>query len=282
MPDQPDQPPHTVFVSHAHADNTLADRYVDALRKRGLDVWYDRTNLQGGQRLSKEIERELEQRTALVALLTPASVASYWVDMEVSAFRDLAAHDALRLLLPVRVAECSVPLLLRGLFWIDAVALGFDVAVEAMAKALRAPASAIARVDNIINSGNELLDQENYAEALNAYEAALALDPSEAFAWSAKGFALDGLERYVEALAAFERALELQPDFAWAWQGKGEALLGLRRDAEALAPLERALVLNPSDEYTWLCKGMTLFRLGRRDEAHTAFQRMAELHQEDE
>ncbi len=37
---------HTVFVSHAHADNALCDQYVTALRARGLDVWYDRTNMQ--------------------------------------------------------------------------------------------------------------------------------------------------------------------------------------------------------------------------------------------
>jgi hypothetical protein len=27
-----------VFVSHEHADNELCDRYVTALRERGLDV----------------------------------------------------------------------------------------------------------------------------------------------------------------------------------------------------------------------------------------------------
>lgn len=123
-------PPHSLFVSHAHADNEVCDRYVEALKKRGLDVWYDRHNIQGGQRLGKEIEEQLERRTALVVLLTPASVASYWVDLEVSAFRDLAAHDSSRLLLPVRIADCPIPLLMRGTMWIDAVSLGFDAAIE--------------------------------------------------------------------------------------------------------------------------------------------------------
>ena len=124
------------FVSHAHADNELCDRYVAALRARGLDVWYDRHNIQGGQRLGKEIEGQLERRTALVVLLTPASASSYWVDMEVAAFRDLAAHDSARLLLPVRIADCSVPLLMRGLLWIDALALPFEQAIDAIAAAL--------------------------------------------------------------------------------------------------------------------------------------------------
>ena len=78
--------PYTVFVSHAHADNTLCDSYVGALRARGLDVWYDRTNMQDGHMLSAEIEAELRARTAFVVLVTPASLASYWVRLEIGAF----------------------------------------------------------------------------------------------------------------------------------------------------------------------------------------------------
>ena len=47
------------FVSHAHADNDLCDRYVAALRARGIDVWYDRDNAQSGYLLSEQIEQEL-------------------------------------------------------------------------------------------------------------------------------------------------------------------------------------------------------------------------------
>src|SRR5690348_11978949 len=144
---------HTVFVSHAHADNALCDRYVATLRERGLDVWYDRTNLQVGQRLSKEIERELKRRTALVVLLTPASTDSYWVDLEVAAFRSLAAKDASRVMLPVRVAECEVPLLMAGIKWLDAVSLSYEAAAEAMATALGAPSES---VDDLIACGTAL------------------------------------------------------------------------------------------------------------------------------
>src|SRR6185437_1741075 len=112
---------HMVFLSHAHADNALCDRYVEALRARRLDVWYDRHNMQAGVSLSDDIERELHTRSAFVVMLTPASIASYWVKLEIGAFRDLASRDASRLMVPVRVGNCEVPLLLRGLKWIDAV-----------------------------------------------------------------------------------------------------------------------------------------------------------------
>jgi TIR domain len=106
-----------VFISHAHADNALCDRYVAALRAQGVDVWYDRTNLQSGTALSAEIERELQARTAfvVVVLLSPAAVASYWVRLEIDAYRALATRDSARLVVPVRIAPCEVPVLLRGL-----------------------------------------------------------------------------------------------------------------------------------------------------------------------
>ncbi len=58
------------FVSHAHADNALCDRYVAALRARGIDIWYDRDNAQNGHLLGSEIQRELQQRPAFVWLTT--------------------------------------------------------------------------------------------------------------------------------------------------------------------------------------------------------------------
>ncbi len=137
MPDS--SQPRTVFVSHAHADNDVCDRYVAALRARGLDVWYDRTNMQRGFMLSPQIETELEQRTAFVVMVTPASNASYWVKLETAAYRGLVAQDPTRLMLPVRVAECRMPLLLNALNWIDALTLGFDAAVAEIAAALGAP-----------------------------------------------------------------------------------------------------------------------------------------------
>ncbi|MGH2515618.1 MAG: toll/interleukin-1 receptor domain-containing protein, partial [Ktedonobacterales bacterium] len=119
MPD--DAAPHTVFVSHAHADNELCDRYVAALRARGLDVWYDRINMRDGHFLSDQISEELERRTAFVVLYTPASVDSFWVKPETRAYLNLLAQDSSRLLLPVRIAECKVPVLLQTLKYIDAV-----------------------------------------------------------------------------------------------------------------------------------------------------------------
>src|SRR5260370_15648133 len=121
---------HTVFGSHSHVDNALIDRYVEALRTRGFDIWYDRTNLERGRQLSAEIQSQLQARSAFVIMLTQTAVDSYWVQLETDAFRTLVAQDRARLTLPVRIGSVEVPILLRGLTWIDALNMPFEVGVD--------------------------------------------------------------------------------------------------------------------------------------------------------
>jgi tetratricopeptide (TPR) repeat protein len=284
MPDVPAQP-HTVFVSHAHADNELADQYVEALRKRGLDVWYDRTNMQVGHFLSQDIETQLRSCTALVLLITPASLASYWVRLEVGAFQSLAAQDPARLLLPVRIAECEMPLLMMGIMWIDAVSLGFDAAIDALAKALRAsnehslsPAPAArGSVEELLKQGSELIAQNKYAEAIPSLELATQLDPHSFQAWRNLGRAYIETGRDKDGLMACNRALALDDKQAWVWCSKGRVLYRLKRNDEALAACEQALALDPNLAVAWETKAEVLWALGRVSEGDAAFQCAREL-----
>jgi tetratricopeptide (TPR) repeat protein len=121
----------------------------------------------------------------------------------------------------------------------------------------------------------ELFRPERPAEALEAFDRAVALNPQSASSWTSRGITLRLLRRVDEALASLERALTLDPDDADAWFAKAAALAQLERDEEALAALERAMELD-SDQFgasedAWHLKGRCLMRLGRPDEAGTAF-----------
>ena len=124
------------FISHAHVDNDLCDRYVAALRARGIDIWYDRNNAQAGHFLDREIEQQLEQRSAFVLLMTQQALDSFWVQQELGAYRGLMAQDRSRLLLPVRIGPCQVTPFLNALLWIDALAKPFEQAIDEIAAAL--------------------------------------------------------------------------------------------------------------------------------------------------
>ena len=102
---------HSSFVSHAHADNDLCDRYVNALlaQARGIDIWYDRNNAQSGHFLGEQIQRELAARSAFVLLMTEASLKSFWVRLERESYLGLMASDPSRMLLAVRIGPCQPP-----------------------------------------------------------------------------------------------------------------------------------------------------------------------------
>jgi tetratricopeptide (TPR) repeat protein len=76
-----------------------------------------------------------------------------------------------------------------------------------------------------------------FAEALAAFDRALALNPNHVFAWDQRGLELSELGRYQEALAAHDRALALDPNYANAWYNP-RSLMSLPDRAEDENALE--------------------------------------------
>ncbi len=87
-----------VFVSHSHTDNEYCRAFVAALREALGDenaVWYDEHNLGWGA-LRQVIDRELQQRQHFIAILSPAAVASEWVNIEIDAALSLLRNGVCR------------------------------------------------------------------------------------------------------------------------------------------------------------------------------------------
>jgi tetratricopeptide (TPR) repeat protein len=89
------------------------------------------------------------------------------------------------------------------------------------------------------------------ARALEAFDAALELDPKNLKALYNSGIALLGVGRGAEAAERFARFLELRPEDPLAHFHRGRALLREQRKEEALASLERAIELGFSDWVEW-------------------------------
>jgi PAS domain S-box-containing protein len=68
--------------------------------------------------------------------------------------------------------------------------------------------------------------------------------------------------KYEEAIAAFDRAIEIDPSHAFAWHDRGLCLQALERDDEALASITKALELAPADEEILFTCGTTLQKMG--------------------
>ena len=59
----------TAFMSHAHFDNDKCDPFADALKKRGISLYYDRANPQVGHSLSKALEEEIQRANVLIVMV---------------------------------------------------------------------------------------------------------------------------------------------------------------------------------------------------------------------
>jgi tetratricopeptide (TPR) repeat protein len=82
--------------------------------------------------------------------------------------------------------------------------------------------------------------------ALACLERALEIRPDCGEVWRHKGSAFTTLDRDQEAMDAYERALAFNPTDAWAYSGTGRVHFILRGDfAAAMVAFERALALNP-------------------------------------
>ena len=123
--------PLSIFVSHSHEDDAFARDLVAGLRGAGADVWYDEHNLGSGQ-LGPVIERELRARPLFLLVLSPAALASRWVEDECRWAYGLLRRDPTRTILPVLAAaiadELDLWLFLQDFKRVEAL-IGADVDV---------------------------------------------------------------------------------------------------------------------------------------------------------
>src|SRR6187402_1471727 len=64
-----------VFLSYASQDTEAAQRICDALRARGVEVWFDRNDLEGGDAWDAKIKRQIRHCALFVPLISANSQA---------------------------------------------------------------------------------------------------------------------------------------------------------------------------------------------------------------
>jgi tetratricopeptide (TPR) repeat protein len=127
-------------------------------------------------------------------------------------------------------------------------------------------------------TGDELVDQGKYAEAITYYDQALAIEPRNTVAMCGKGVALNALGNYSEALTVLDQAIVISPGYAKAWYEKGVALDGLGRYDEAIVAYDKALEIYPAYGYlAYYGKANALASLGRYGEAIPLYDKALSL-----
>lgn len=96
------QPAYDVFISHATEDkDELVRPLAEALRKRGLGVWYDEFELKLGASLRQGIDRGIANSRFGIVVLSTAFFAKNWTNYELNGLVAREMHDGKQLVLPL-------------------------------------------------------------------------------------------------------------------------------------------------------------------------------------
>ncbi len=120
--------------------------------------------------------------------------------------------------------------------------------------------------------GDQLLKQQHYIQALQAYEEALRMDERNFHAWNGKGTALYSQGNYKKAYDAYQRATEIEADNPVVWVSAGLALNRLQRYSQALVHFERTLAIDPQYVPAWNGKADAQLDMNMPEEAIVSYQ----------
>ena len=103
-----------IFISYSRKDLDFVDELARDLTEAGYDVWYDLTDLEGGDHWADELQDAINESQVYVLVISPNSVASDWVEKEF-----IYAGGAGKRIVPLLHVQTALPLWLVNLHYVD-------------------------------------------------------------------------------------------------------------------------------------------------------------------
>ncbi len=118
-----------------------------------------------------------------------------------------------------------------------------------------------------LNLGKEYSRQEQFPEAIKAYQRAIALEPGLDEAYAAMGAAYFNQKNYAAALPWMQKRVQIAPDDSLRQFDLGNVYLQLKRYDDAIASYRLAIDNSYSFDEAWYTMAICHIRAGRMDEA---------------
>ena len=129
-----------IFISYSSSDREFADSMAVQLVQNKVSVWFDKWELHAGDSLIAKIQQAVGRASALIVVLSKASVESPWCTKELNAGLIRELDEKRVVVVPVLIEDCEIPVFLREKMYAD-FRSDFD-------EGLRTVIEAIARVTN--------------------------------------------------------------------------------------------------------------------------------------
>ncbi|GAB0061238.1 hypothetical protein IBA8401_22650 [Pseudomonas syringae] len=120
-----------IFVSYSHADKEKIDLIAGHLLRKRTSLWIDRWELRAGDSIINKVQEAVEGSSALLIMLSKASVESEWCKKELTAglFRELDEKRVVTI--PVLLDDCKIPMFLKDKMYAD-FRTDFDAGMSAL------------------------------------------------------------------------------------------------------------------------------------------------------
>ncbi|HYW37845.1 MAG TPA: TIR domain-containing protein [Terriglobales bacterium] len=130
--------PAKVFLSYVSSDKASARFIADALRQSGVSTWFDEWEIHVGDSIIQRIEDGAMSSDYILLLLSPAAVESEWLKAEISMALSRELHERAIRLVPVLVADCDIPPVLRDRVLLDLRGNNREIGIRRLVEQLSA------------------------------------------------------------------------------------------------------------------------------------------------
>lgn len=262
---------HAIFVSHSHFDNEFCRRLCEYLQQRmpSADIFYDESELHGGDEWAQRIQSEVVARSVFIVVLSRHSVAAEWVREETNLALSRSVRDRSRRVIPVQIdpgigpAEIDqlAPMLTMRQI-VDLTPSAPQSHWEDMLKVVRGEISGDApkvnpsvladleRASDFAAQTHEAFAVQNWRTVtrVGAFAVTLPGNERDSALWGELGIARVRVGEWKDALAALDKALELNRFRGDLWLAKADALAALDRFDEAMVAWGTAIVTTGSPD----------------------------------
>lgn len=108
-----------IFISYSHDNKEFVDQLAMQLVHRNVNVWLDRWELSIGDSIIDKVQEAVDGASALLVILSKASIASEWCKKELSSGFLRELEEKRVVVMPVLLEDCDIPLFARGKLYAD-------------------------------------------------------------------------------------------------------------------------------------------------------------------
>lgn len=122
---------HKIFISYSRKDTDFVRKLAGDLETAGYDVWWDITDLRGGDEWVTRIAAAIEASNFVIVVLSPNSIQSEWVRKEYT--QAIGLHKRI---IPIMFAASPVPFALNTINYVNFVSGEYQDNFAELLKAL--------------------------------------------------------------------------------------------------------------------------------------------------